>query len=227
MAAREVRLNTPDTLELALTFFGRSFAVAQAPASGDHGLVLWDAAVCFLRFLEHNPREAGRLRGRRVLELGAGTGLLGIVLAHCLDCAVTLTDLPAVCGNLAANAAANALPPGAAGSLRVLPYAWDGTATGAAAAALPVDAVVGTDVAYSEAQNPLLLQTAAALARASGPRTAVWLCNELRCLAAQAVFDAAAPALFRTVKRVPAARLHPEWRGCEMLLFELQARPAA
>jgi len=220
-----VRLNDASTTELELSFFGRPFTIHQNPSSFDHGLCLWDAAVCFLRFVECSPKVAARLRNAAVLELGAGTGLLGIVLAHCLHCRVVVTDLPAVCPNLAANLAANPLPRGAAGSVAVLPYAWSGEADAAvlAGGGGGFDAIVGTDVAYSEALNDVLLRSAAAFARASARRCAVFFCNELRCAVAQAVFDASAPPLFR-VKRVPTKRLHPDWRAHNQLLLELTLR---
>lgn len=225
-----VRLNDASTTQLELRFFSAPFTVHQDPSSGDHGLCLWDASVCFLRFLEHNPKVAARLRGATVLELGAGTGLLGIVLAHCLQCRVTSTDLPAVCPNLLANLAANPLPRGAPGSFAVLPYAWSGEADAAVLASSPTggfDAIVGTDVAYSEALNDVLLRSAAAFARAApARRCAVFFCNELRCAVAQAVFDASAPPLFR-VKRVPTKKLHPEWREHNQLLLELTLKAGA
>jgi predicted nicotinamide N-methyase len=224
--AAAVRLNDASTTQLELRFFAAPFTIHQNPSSGDHGLCLWDASVCFLRYLEHNPKAAARLRGATVLELGAGTGLLGIVLAHCLQCRVTTTDLPAVVPNLLANVAANPLPRGARGSICALPYAWSGEADAAVLAASPTgafDAIIGTDVAYSEALNDVLLRSAAAFARASARRCAVFFCNELRCAVAQAVFDASAPPLFR-VKRVPTKRLHPDWRAHNQLLLELTLR---
>jgi predicted nicotinamide N-methyase len=220
-----VRLNDASTTRLELAFFGHPFTVLQDPSSMDHGLCLWDAGVCFLRFLEHNPKVASRFRGATVLELGAGTGLLGTVLAHCLQCCVVLTDLPAVVPNLHANVAANPLPRGARGTLSVLPYAWCGEADPAVLAACndAFDFIVGTDVAYSEALNDVLLRSAAAFARASKRRSAVFFCNELRCAVAQAVFDACAPPLFR-LKRVKQKQLHPDWREHNQLLVELSLR---
>ena len=50
---------------------------------GDVGGVVWDAALVLARYLEARE-EAGkpsRLKGSRVVELGSGTGAVGIVAA--------------------------------------------------------------------------------------------------------------------------------------------------
>ncbi|XP_009294376.1 protein N-lysine methyltransferase METTL21A isoform X2 [Danio rerio] len=50
--------------------------------------VVWDAAVVLCMFLEMGKVD---LKGKRVIELGAGTGLVGIVAAL-LGANVTITD---------------------------------------------------------------------------------------------------------------------------------------
>ena len=222
-----IRLNTDTTVLIPVPFMGRTLDIHQDPSSLNHGLCLWDAALCFLRYLEANPREAEALRGASVLELGAGTGVLGLALAHCLGCHVVCTDLPSVLPNLQANLAANPLPAGAAGAVLALDYAWDGSAPPHVLAASRSGAgfqhIIGTDVAYSETLNATLLATAAAFAGALPPahgRAVVTLVNELRCEVAQAVFDRVAPQLFK-VHRVPAKRLHPDFRGSTFIMARM------
>ena len=46
---------------------------------GDVGCVVWDAALVLTKFLEHNSYfPDGFWKGKRVLELGAGTGIVGL-----------------------------------------------------------------------------------------------------------------------------------------------------
>ncbi|KAI6646104.1 Protein-lysine methyltransferase METTL21D-like [Oopsacas minuta] len=59
---------------------------------GDVGCVVWDAAIVLARFLEHKYFPAHYWVGKRVLELGSGAGLVGLV-AGCLGADVILTDL--------------------------------------------------------------------------------------------------------------------------------------
>ena len=47
---------------------------------GDVGCVVWDAAMVLAAFLE-TPDVASVLAGRRTVELGAGTGLVGLSAA--------------------------------------------------------------------------------------------------------------------------------------------------
>lgn len=71
----------------------------------DVGFQMWPAAIILSRWLCRNPDV---LRGRRVLEVGSGLGLAGLVAAHIAD-DVTLSDFnPAVLRVLEANAALNA-----------------------------------------------------------------------------------------------------------------------
>lgn len=53
---------------------------------------LWDAGICLLRFFAAAPMET--VSGKRVLELGAGTGVVGLGAAQLGASHVTITDLP-------------------------------------------------------------------------------------------------------------------------------------
>jgi predicted nicotinamide N-methyase len=246
-----VRMNDDSATTISVRVMGKEYTLRQDPTSHNHGLVLWDAALALVRWLEVAPKALAPLRGKRVLELGAGCGLVGLVLADHVGADATLTDLPCVLPNLRANVAANIGYPSSAGSggeeggadsvetgsggrARVLAYSWgDGVEGLLAAAGGPFDFILGTDVSYSQLLNPILIASAAAIAVASeaaaaaaGRRLArctLLFANELRCELAQAVFDAAAAEHF-AVARVPPKQLHPDWRrpDTNMLVFKMK-----
>ncbi|NWT14596.1 MT21A methyltransferase, partial [Vireo altiloquus] len=129
--------------------------------------VVWDAAVVLCAYLE---MERIDLRDRSVIELGAGTGLLGIVvtllgtgtvsvshvLLSPLGARVTLTDRAAALELLESNVQAN-LPPELRPRAVVKELTWgkdlDNFPRGA------FDFVLGADIVYLEETFAELLQT--------------------------------------------------------------------
>ncbi len=148
---------------------GKSFTMQEQPSSHNHGLVVWDSAKAILEYFDFNPRVLSSLHGKRILELGSGTGLVGIALSNIVGAEVTLTDLPSVLSSLKANAASNMPDPSDGGSLRVLSLPWGDAEAEAAvfAESGPFDFIIGTDVAYSKTLNPSLIKCAAKMASLS------------------------------------------------------------
>ncbi|XP_044034155.1 EEF1A lysine methyltransferase 3-like [Siniperca chuatsi] len=82
---------------------------------------VWDAALHLCCYFEEQSVE---LRGKRIIELGAGTGVVGILAAR-LGAVVTLTDLPLALPQLQANVSANMPSSGWPTTLpTVLPLSW-------------------------------------------------------------------------------------------------------
>ncbi|KAH0624528.1 hypothetical protein JD844_032101 [Phrynosoma platyrhinos] len=69
------------------------------------GAVVWPGALALCQYLESNQQEIN-LKDKKVLEIGAGTGLVSIV-ASILGAFVTATDLPEVLQNLEYNISKN------------------------------------------------------------------------------------------------------------------------
>ncbi|MCJ1412953.1 hypothetical protein MMC19_007054 [Ptychographa xylographoides] len=94
----------------------------------------------------------------RVLELGAGTGLVGIAAAAVCATHVDLTDLPEICGNLEKNCQANSTTVKAyGGSLSVFPLDWSDLRSGDSVPAdNKYDIILAADPLYSP-QHPKLL----------------------------------------------------------------------
>ncbi|NXM57117.1 MT21A methyltransferase, partial [Illadopsis cleaveri] len=153
--------------------------------------VVWDAAVVLCAYLE---MEGIDLRDRSVIELGAGTGLLGIVVTLlgtkepvgvralystcCLeghDCAhVTITDRAAALEFLESNVQAN-LPPELRPRAMVKELTWgkdlDNFPPGA------FDFILGADIVYLEETFAELLQT---LEHLCSERTVILLSCRIR-----------------------------------------------
>ena len=141
---------------------------------------VWDAALglsaYLLRTLVHSParvvqsRAAMQASHRHVLELGAGPGLPGLMLASFPKAAarVTLTDIvPLTLDNLRCNAAslAASLPLAAAARVSVASYDWCLEADANAARFPGVDLVLAADCIYDPELGAPLLATVRALLR--------------------------------------------------------------
>jgi predicted nicotinamide N-methyase len=93
------------------------------------------------------------LRGAQVVELGAGTGMAGVMAAR-LGAHVTLTDLPHVLPNLQKNVDLNAATCGD-GSLTVAPLRWGILED----ATMRPDFVIAADCVYYDSLFEPLMQT--------------------------------------------------------------------
>ncbi|KAK9967358.1 hypothetical protein ABG768_001761 [Culter alburnus] len=132
--------------------------------------VVWDAAVVLCMFLEMGNVD---LKGKRAIELGAGTGLVGIVAAL-LGANVTITDREPALEFLTANVREN-IPPSQQEAVRVSELTWgenlDLYPPGS------FDLILGADIVYLEETFPALLQT---LEHLSTENTVVMLSCRIR-----------------------------------------------
>lgn len=168
---------------------------------GNTGLVIWYSAPMLCRYISclHDRGDLD-MRGASVLDLGAGTGLLGLACA-CFGAKVVLSDFwDSTLALLHANAAANAtrIAEAGGGPLHVAKFDWrqpfpisreDVTALSQKRAAASADAlqetapssggyfdfVVGTDILFSEEAVPLVVGV---LALVCDSTTRVLLGNE-------------------------------------------------
>ncbi|XP_066492472.1 protein N-lysine methyltransferase METTL21A [Tiliqua scincoides] len=132
--------------------------------------VVWDAAVVLCTFLEMGSID---LRGRLVIELGAGTGLLGIVAAL-LGAHVTITDRKAALDLLELNVQAN-LPADLQPRTTVKELTWGQGLAGFPPGAY--DFILGADIVYLEETFADLLLT---LEHLSSDHTVILLSCRLR-----------------------------------------------
>ncbi|XP_015688928.1 protein N-lysine methyltransferase METTL21A [Oryza brachyantha] len=180
------RLNSPSTSAISLELLGHRLHISQDPNSKHLGTTVWDASMVFVKFLEKNSRKGrfcpSKLKGKRVIELGAGCGLAGLGMAL-LGCDVVTTDQVEVLPLLLRNAERNRSwisqsnsDSGTFGSITVAELDW-GNKEHIRAVDPPFDYIIGTDVVYSEHLLQPLMETIIAL---SGPKTKIMLGYEIR-----------------------------------------------
>ncbi|XP_064233353.1 EEF1A lysine methyltransferase 3 isoform X2 [Aotus nancymaae] len=109
-------------------------------------------------------------RGKKVIELGAGTGIVGI-LAALQGGDVTITDLPLALEQIQGNVQAN-VPAGAQAQVRALSWGIDHHVFPG-----DYDLVLGADIVYLEPTFPLLLGTLQHLCR---PHGTIYLASKMR-----------------------------------------------
>ncbi|MED6145525.1 hypothetical protein PIB30_026108 [Stylosanthes scabra] len=178
------RLNSPTTFEMPLEVLGHELQFTQDPNSKHLGTTVWDSSLVFAKFLERNCRKGrfspAKLKGKRVIELGAGCGVSGFGMAL-LGCDVIVTDQKEVLPLLQRNVERNisrVMQKNSElfGSIKVSELQW-GDESHIKAVEPPFDYIIGTDVVYVEHLLEPLLQTILAL---SGPRTTIVLGHEIR-----------------------------------------------
>eukprot|EP00697_Spironema_sp_BW2_P007718 gnl/Spiro4/22079_TR10865_c1_g1_i1.p1 gnl/Spiro4/22079_TR10865_c1_g1~~gnl/Spiro4/22079_TR10865_c1_g1_i1.p1 ORF type:complete len:241 (-),score=74.52 gnl/Spiro4/22079_TR10865_c1_g1_i1:48-710(-) len=147
--------------QLALPCSGRTIYITELPGVA-LGSSIWDCGQYFVRYLD-SPAALVHFSpdffvGKRVVELGSGTGLVGIAFAL-KGAEVVVTDKQEVLELMQTNVATNCPPPCEI-SARVLDW-------GDKAAALslnpPFEFVVGADVVYNRDSFFLLLDSMLAL----------------------------------------------------------------
>ena len=170
------------------------------------GSSVWDGAVVLARFLETHP---SLVRGKRVLELGAGTGFGGLCAAALGALTVTLTDIEACLPLLRENAA---------GVDGVVVEALDWTEP--VAPSLRADVLLAADCLLPGREGlfaPLATTIAALLA---GDAVAYFV-YEQRCMDCGPFFELLRGAGV-AVSCIPDDDLHPEYRAPEIRVLELR-----
>ena len=113
---------------------------------------VWDCAVALARFLHRNPANLGEVT--RVLELGAGTGLVSIAAMRLLEqraggggAEVVITDVPAVLPAIEANLLLNR-PLGVGVRARASALDWLDIPSHVKGLDCPYDVVLAADVVW-------------------------------------------------------------------------------
>ncbi|KAF2456460.1 putative methyltransferase-domain-containing protein [Lineolata rhizophorae] len=179
-------------------------------SSGTTGLRTWEAALHLATFLATTPKGRRYVGAKRMLELGAGTGLVSVLCAKYLGTAsVVATDGDAgVVEGLGTNAFVNELAggegPGEGQKMEANVLKWGRTLLGNAILddedRAPFDLVLGADVTYDTAVIPALVATLVELRHRSRPESSplvVLLAATIRNQTTFATFERACAPLAR------------------------------
>ncbi|XP_059626843.1 uncharacterized protein LOC132269605 [Cornus florida] len=224
------RLNSPSTSAIIFEVLGHQLHFSQDPNSKHLGTTVWDASMVLVKFLEKNCRKGrfcpSKLKGKRVIELGAGCGVAGFGMAL-LGCDVVSTDQTEVLPLLMRNVERNTSRilqenPGSDsfGSNQVAELNW-GNDVHIKAVDPPFDYIIGTDVVYAEHLLEPLLRTMLAL---SGPKTTILLGYEIRSTNVHEKMLHMWKRNFE-VKIIPKAKMDSKYQHPSIQLFILRFKP--
>eukprot|EP00756_Hemistasia_phaeocysticola_P059433 Hpha_TRINITY_DN36201_c0_g1::TRINITY_DN36201_c0_g1_i1::g.83282::m.83282 len=173
-------------------------AVVISEGFHDIGHRIWDCCTQFCKMLERK----GELKGKRVLELGAGCGLLSIIASKLGAERVVATDLPVVVEHMQKNVEMSGT------AVKCEPLVWGEPIEEGTASAEAYDLVLACDVTLEAAVVPLLLQTLeVVLARRPGTYAVV---AGARHRDGWPVLVATAPERF-TITPVGREEMHPDY----------------
>ena len=166
-AAASARISERSGRTAAPTMF-RKFNVAddiqvvlrEPSLTGDSlGLKTWTSSLLLARRL-NSLRTYVPSSGVRVLELGAGTGLVGIATACIWRTHVTLTDLPEIVPNLQYNIDHNRnLAQQFGGTISVMSLDWSDASDAPTSSCQQYPVILAADPLYSSAHPRLLTET--------------------------------------------------------------------
>ncbi|KAM4690654.1 protein N-lysine methyltransferase METTL21D [Rhinophrynus dorsalis] len=187
-------------------------------SSGDVGCVVWDAAIVLSKFLESSQfvgPGGHRLSERSVLELGAGTGIVGIMAAT-LGANVTVTDLEELQDLIKMNIESNTHL--ITGSCQAKVLKWGEPVTDFMP---PPDYILMADCIYYEESLEPLLKTLKDLA---GSETLILCCYEQRTMGKNPEIERKYFELLKTdfeFEEVPLDKHDKEYRSEDIHILQI------
>ncbi|XP_067833561.1 EEF1A lysine methyltransferase 3-like [Heptranchias perlo] len=171
--------------------FSNDFAIAG---------VIWPPGLVLCRFFE---KEKISFSGKKMIELGSGTGIVGI-LAILLGGDVTLTDKPEVLNQIIFNVARN-IPSSIVQQAKVSALSW-----GENHEHFPTDYdfILGSDIVYNPCDFHSLIKT---LQHLSNQNTIIYLCSKmLQAIGAIDFYEKLIPQYFNSeiIHMVPGDKIN-------------------
>jgi len=204
------------------------------------GFSVWDCAVVLSKFLETSMKEfpLGFWKGKRVIELGSGTGTVGLAIAL-LGGTVLLTDSIEVQNLIEKNISINLEGMRKmGGSARVCVLNWNngakeytsyvtGRTSGSEAECItvqnekPFDFVLCSDVLFQYESIAPFIQTLTDLTTDRGKNTTIYLAHQARYPKVDAEFKQQLRSNFVVIE-IPIEEHHPHYRTEKVQIFRIQ-----
>ncbi|KAF0709557.1 hypothetical protein AaE_012836 [Aphanomyces astaci] len=182
------------------------------------GLTVWPAACVLLKYLEHHYAPSNGLQGKRVVELGCGTGAVGLAAAM-LGAHVVLTDQAHILFHIQANVQANDVA-----GVEFCAYDWGAPLPQVVAGRKPVDIVLISDCVLPKLYPIEPLVDAINLLCASQPSTVVLVSFEHRYYEhfdAKDMFWTLVAQRHLTIRTVPLEAHHPSYNADDIEIWEI------
>eukprot|EP01018_Ginkgo_biloba_P000546 Gb_17486 [translate_table: standard] len=180
------------------------------PATGRAytGSWIWDCSFVLAYWMGSNSWPPGSFKGKRVVELGAGTGIPGLAAAV-LGADVVLTDIQALVPGLQRNVDENGL--GEKAKVETLVWGDD-----CSMLSPPVDFILISDLLYDATAMPALCHT---LKELSNENTEILVACEIRFGISDCLEMIKAEGFI--LSKVPQHHLHPDWQSQDYAVFIL------
>ncbi|CEG42629.1 Putative N2,N2-dimethylguanosine tRNA methyltransferase [Plasmopara halstedii] len=201
---------------------GRMVHIGEIGNSGKGtGLITWDGSVVLAKYLEHERRRD--IAGSRVVELGAGTGLVGIAAALLGAKQVILSDLSYVIDNLAKNVAETKKLADAVGKpiqcdILTQELDWFNPPTDLK----DIDFVLASDVVWIESLIPPLVKTFDTLLRHSNVKTRILLAYQKRSIISDRLLFSELERYNLTKTCIPTSKLDPNFSTDRIDIWEIE-----
>ncbi|KAK7092054.1 protein N-lysine methyltransferase METTL21D-like [Littorina saxatilis] len=189
---------------------------------GDVGCVVWDAALVLSKYLETGDlckRSGGTMQGKTVVELGAGTGAVGLVAAS-MGADVTVTDLAEFVPLMEHNIKENATS--LTGKMHATTLTWGASISDGVPSA--PDLVLLADCIYYEESLEPLVKTIHSLCC---PTTRVLCCYEKRDTGNKPELERKFFELVEAVlnkQEIPHQRQDPHFSSDDIYIFEFRLK---
>ncbi|XP_048394351.2 EEF1A lysine methyltransferase 3-like [Stegostoma tigrinum] len=170
VARDEVGVSNPIVYENKYEFCGYCLRISRfINANLGFSAYVWEAGIALCQYFQ---KEKISFTGKKVIELGSGTGIVGI-LATLLGGDVTVTDKPNILKQIENNVSIN-VPAACQHRVKVRALTW-----GEDQIKFPTvyDFVLGSDIVYSSVSYPALIETLRYLARQGAT---IYLATEIR-----------------------------------------------